>query len=69
MSRVLLQEAIKLNKERKRRKLWGKFVRFLSCVVVFCTTYALILPAITLEKPTICGMEEHEHIETILKEA
>lgn len=64
MNHVLLQEAIKLNKERKRKKHWGQFVRFLAGIVVFCTTYALILPAITLEKPTICGMEEHEHVET-----
>lgn len=33
----------------------------LSCVVVFCTVYALILPAITLERRTVCGQEEHSH--------
>ena len=32
------------------RKKWQKVIFFLSCVVVFVTTYALILPAITLEK-------------------
>jgi LPXTG-motif cell wall-anchored protein len=32
-------------------------------VVVFCTTYALILPALTLELRTNCGMEEHTHTE------
>lgn len=32
----------------------------LACVVVFCTTYALILPAITMERP-LCGLEEHVH--------
>ena len=35
----------------------------LSCVVVFCTVYALILPAITLERKTVCGQEEHSHTE------
>ena len=35
----------------------------LSCVVVFCTVYALILPAITLERKTVCGQEEHNHTE------
>ena len=30
----------------------------LSCVVVFCTVYVLILPAITLEKKTTCEEEE-----------
>lgn len=35
----------------------------LSCVVVFCTVYALILPAITLERKTVCGQEENSHTE------
>ena len=36
-------------------------VRFLACLIVFCTTYAMILPAITLEKQTYCGFTEHMH--------
>ncbi|MBO5127073.1 MAG: hypothetical protein J6D10_05830, partial [Clostridia bacterium] len=28
---------------------------------MFCTTYALILPAITMEKEPTCGFTEHEH--------
>jgi LPXTG-motif cell wall-anchored protein len=35
----------------------------MMAVVVFCTTYALILPAITLERTTYCGLEEHTHTE------
>ncbi|MCI5625986.1 MAG: LPXTG cell wall anchor domain-containing protein [Clostridiales bacterium] len=36
----------------------------LSAVVVFVTTYMLILPAITMENQAlICGMEEHVHTE------
>lgn len=42
-------------------KKWRRIVSTLSCVVVFCTTYALILPAITATKPTYCGLEEHTH--------
>jgi hypothetical protein len=30
-------------------------------IVVFCTTYALILPAITMAQKTYCGKEEHTH--------
>ena len=41
--KTLLQYAIKWKK-------WQKVLFFLSCVVVFVTTYALILPAITLEQ-------------------
>lgn len=50
----------KLKNERIRRRL----VSMLSCIVVFCTTYALILPAVTLERDDIvyyCGKEEHQH--------
>lgn len=31
--------------------------------MVFCTVYALILPAITMERPAECGLEEHTHTE------
>lgn len=43
------------------RSLWNKFVRVMACVVVFCTTYALILPAITVEQEYLCGMQDHTH--------
>lgn len=48
-------------KRRRNRSLWKKTVQAMACVVVFCTTYALILPAITMEQDYFCGMEEHEH--------
>ncbi len=44
-------------KKYRRRRI----VQSLACLVVFCTTYALILPAITLEKPSYCGFKEHKH--------
>ncbi len=37
-------------------------------VVVFCTTYALILPAITMEQDVFCGLEEHVHTEACFQE-
>ena len=51
-------------KENKNRSIWHVFVRVMACVVVFCTTYALILPVITMEQECICGMEEHIHTES-----
>ena len=48
-------------KQKRRRKTWRKFVNFMTCVVVFCTTYALILPAITMETDSYCGIEPHAH--------
>lgn len=46
-------------KAHKRHRVWLRVVTMLAAVVVFCTTYALILPAITTEY--ICGIEEHTH--------
>ena len=60
MRRSLSDTADILAKKR-RHKLWLKIVGVLGCAVVFVTTYALILPAITLEKQVICGLEEHVH--------
>ncbi len=49
-------------KDKKRKhRIWKRIVSVLACIVVFCTTYALILPAITLDKSTKCGKPEHTH--------
>ena len=50
-------------RRHQRRKAWRNVVRVLACIVVFCTTYALILPAITMEKEAFCGIEAHVHEE------
>lgn len=64
MKNVLLQAAIKLNEVYRRKTRWRWAVRSLTMVVVFCTTYALILPAITMVSSPECGMEEHVHTES-----
>ena len=46
------------------RRVWKKAVSILSCIVVFVTTYMLLLPAITMEKTAICGIEAHQHDES-----
>lgn len=47
---------------RKRNRIWRSIVTGIAGVVVFCTTYALILPAITLEtQGYVCGQEGHTH--------
>lgn len=48
---------------KKRIQTWRRIVSILCVITVFCTTYALVLPAITLEKTPCCGMEEHTHTE------
>ena len=35
-------------KSQQRRRMWKRIVTTLSVMVVFCTVYALVLPAITL---------------------
>lgn len=45
-------------RDKARLKRWRQIMLCLSCVVVFCTVYVLILPAITLEKKTTCEEEE-----------
>lgn len=50
-------------KEQKHRKRWYQVFCVLASIVVFCTTYALILPAITLEHDVACAWEEHIHTE------
>ena len=54
------QSAEKYTKAHQRKKRWYRVVTGLACVVVFCTVYALILPAITLEKGA-CEIPEHTH--------
>lgn len=54
--------------KNRRRSLWQKFVRAMACIVVFCTTYALILPGITMESEIWCGYEEHIHEELCFKQ-
>ena len=48
-------------KRKNRRKTWQRILGAMMCVVVFCTTYMLILPAITKETEVFCGLEEHAH--------
>ena len=59
MKQDVLQNADKYMKERRRKKWWHKVVISLAAIVVFCTTYALILPAVTMEKQ--CDIPEHTH--------
>lgn len=57
----LTRSAEQFHNRHRRDRIWKKLVSVLCCVVVFCTTYALILPAITMERETICGIQEHQH--------
>ena len=45
----MLQQVENYKRTHHRRKVWHSIVTCIAAVVVFCTTYALILPAITQE--------------------
>ena len=57
----VLHDAAAYKARRRGKKRWQSVVAGLAAVVVFCTTYALILPAVTKEQETFCGKQEHQH--------
>lgn len=61
MDKLLQGDAERYASAHKRKRRWYQVTTCLAAVVVFCTTYALILPAITLEKQ--CALPEHTHTE------
>ena len=64
MRHTFIGKAAELFQSKRRRKRVQRTVAALSAVVVFVTTYMLILPAITMENQVlICGLEEHVHTE------
>ena len=57
-----LQKMIRtLVKRIYRKKSWDRAVTTIGALIVFVTTYMLILPAITMTKKPLCGWEEHVH--------
>lgn len=68
MKHGALQSAEKYTKAHQGKKRWYRVVTGLACVVVFCTVYALILPAITMEKGA-CEIPEHTHSEACYTQA
>lgn len=60
MQNVLPDPADGYTQRHIRKMRWRRVVMILSCIVVFCTTYALIMPAVTMSH-TACGKEEHVH--------
>lgn len=63
MENKLLERAKAFLKAHHNQNIWYRIMCVLASLVVFVTTYMLILPAITMEKETYCGLEEHVHTE------
>ena len=67
MKQNVLDQAEKYARAHRRRNRWHKVTTVMASVVVFGTTYALILPAITAERTT-CGIVEHTHNDSCYRE-
>lgn len=63
MNNTVSIQAERFRRSRIQKNIWYRVLCVLAGVVVFVTTYAMILPAITLEStPDVyCGMTEHIH--------
>jgi len=59
--RALIKKIRKLLKDRRFRKIWYRGISATAAIVVFITTYALVLPAITMETEAKCGVPAHQH--------
>lgn len=61
MKHTLTSKAAELMRKNGKHRRWRRAFSGMAAVVVFITTYMLILPAITMENKAICGMAEHTH--------
>ena len=59
--KALLRKIRQILRDRKTRRIFTRLVSTVAAIVVFVTTYALVLPAITMESGAACGIEAHQH--------
>ena len=59
--KALLRKIRQILRDRRTRRLFTRVVSGIAAFIVFVTTYALVLPAITMEKEAKCGVEAHQH--------
>ena len=59
--KALLRKIRQILRDRKTRRIFTRLVSTVAAIVVFVTTYALVLPAITMESEASCGIEAHQH--------
>ena len=64
----LLAKIRKILKDRRIRQLLTRIVSVTAAIVVFVTTYALVLPAITMETEAQCGIPAHQHDDSCYEE-
>ncbi|MDO5456181.1 MAG: hypothetical protein Q4F25_04610, partial [Eubacteriales bacterium] len=59
--KYIIERVREYMKKKAVRARLRKTISVLCCLVVFVTTYAMMLPSLALEKEATCGKEEHEH--------
>ncbi|MDY3249132.1 MAG: collagen binding domain-containing protein [Candidatus Choladocola sp.] len=64
MENKLRERAKAFVRAHRKQNIWYRLMCVLASLVVFITTYMLILPAITMERETYCGIEDHTHTES-----
>ena len=64
----LLAKIPKILRDRRTRQFLTRFVSVTAAIVVFVTTYALVLPAITMEREANCGIPAHQHDDSCYEE-
>ena len=62
------QEMRTLLDQARRKKSRNRIVKILAIGVMLATAGMLIIPAITMEKKPLCGLEEHTHSAECYKE-
>ena len=66
--KALLEKIRNILRSRRTRQMLTRSVSVVAAVVVFITTYALVLPAITMEQNAFCGIPEHQHTDSCYEE-
>ncbi|MDO5138440.1 MAG: hypothetical protein Q4D71_08290, partial [Oscillospiraceae bacterium] len=64
----LIAKIQKILHDRRTRQFLTRFVSVTAAIVVFVTTYALVLPAITMEREAHCGIPAHQHDDSCYEE-
>jgi len=62
--KALLMQVRNILRNRQSRKRFTRSMSIFAAVIVFVTTYWMVLPAITMEREAACGMEAHQHDES-----
>ncbi|MEE0930605.1 MAG: Ig-like domain-containing protein [Acutalibacteraceae bacterium] len=61
MAKKNIPDVNKYISKHKKRSVRQRVLVAVAALVVFCTTYAMILPAITMEGKLTCELNEHTH--------